>query len=380
MPYVIPSPASLNPSASTPSIHIFTSISQLSRDHPLGKKFLSVLSPKAPRYTLHCSTNMARTPAIPTLKAVTPAVARPLKPSLRRCISRGDTSGEAHVVSRNVALSVSRKNVRFKEIDDQLESVCFFRATGRPSAIFSLNSDSDTESETASSDDDNDAAAAPLLLTQLRTCSEAMVPSNVADIVSPIPSLHTPLTCHTHVRLESLSLVTAGVGQGLDKGQGLGQLPSPRILRGTIRVRNIAYYKCVAARYTYDNWTTTIEVLARYMDPSHPAPTPAPAIASGDGNGAWDWFTFTISLGLCAPRGVLPRALLLAVRFSVGGAGEWWDNNGGENFRIVLGPSPAGRNEGTVGGGHCKPPGLQFEFARQPLALSTPWSSGNPRE
>jgi Carbohydrate/starch-binding module (family 21) len=360
MPYVIPSPASLNPSASTPSIHIFTSISQLSRDHPLGKKLFSVLSPKAPRYTVQCSSaTMARTPAVPTLKAVTSAVAKPLKSSLKRCISRGITSREAHVVSRNVAPSVSRKNVRFKEIDDQLESVCFFRATGRPSAIFSLNSDSDTESETASSDDDNDAAAAPPLLTHLRTSFEAMMPSKVADIVSPIPSPHTPLTCHTHVRLESLSLVTAGVGQGLDKGQGPGQLPSPLILRGIIRVRNIAYDKCVAARYTYDNWTTTIEVLARYMDPSHPALAPEPAITSGDGNGAWDWFTFTISLGLRGLRArcaALPRTLLLAVRFSVDGAGEWWDNNGGENFRIVLGQSHAGRNGDTVGGGHGKPP------------------------
>jgi hypothetical protein len=71
----------------------------------------------------------------------------------------------------------------------------------------------------------------------------------------------------------------------------------------------------------------------------------------------------------------LPRTLLLAVRFSVDGAGDWWDNNGGENFRIVLGPSPAERNESTVGGGHCKPPSLQFESARQPLAV--PCSADN---
>jgi hypothetical protein len=27
------------------------------------------------------------------------------------------------------------------------------------------------------------------------------------------------------------------------------------------------------------------------------------------------------------------------VRYTVPGIGEWWDNNGGDDFRIVLGPA-----------------------------------------
>jgi hypothetical protein len=258
------------------------------------------------------------------------------------------------------ALPAHRKSVRFREVEDQLESVCFFRTTGRPSAIFSSHSDSDTESETALSDDDN--APPPLLLAQPCASFSAMVPLEVADVVSPIPSPHTPLTCHTYILLESLSPAPAGLGQG--QGQPL------LILRGIVRVRNITYEKCVAARYTHDNWSTSMEVLARYAGPFPPAPSPAPAIASADGNGSWDCFTFTISLGLYAPRAPLSRTLLLAVRFAVAGAGEWWDNNGGEDFRIVLRPSPAGGRVGTTDGGHGKPSGNEFEFPRQPLALT----------
>src|SRR6267142_207434 len=367
MPYAIA--ARLNPSASTSTVHIFTSLLQLSPDHPVGSKLLSVLSPGC---RVKCKATIARTPTptSTTLKVVASAVRKPLKSSLKRYSSQAPAAPTVPGVSDRNSATRSRKSVRFKEIDNQLESVCFFRPTGRPSAIFSPISDSDTESDTASSDDD-DAPAPSLARPPGRhgasVAAAAMVPLEVADIVSPIPSPHTSLTCHTHVRLEFLSPLTAGLGQGQGPGQPL------LLLHGIVRVRNIAYEKCVAVRYTHDNWATAIEVLARYTGPSPLAPTGT--TASGDGtrdrDGPWDWFTFTISLGLRAPRASLPRTLLLAVRFTVAGAGEWWDNNGGEDFRIVLAPSPAGRfgRGGTAGGGHGKGPGLESEFARQPLAV-----------
>jgi len=37
------------------------------------------------------------------------------------------------------------------------------------------------------------------------------------------------------------------------------------------------------------------------------------------------------------------------MHFAMADVGEWWDNNGSEDFRIVLGPAPAGR--GTAGAG-----------------------------
>jgi hypothetical protein len=107
------------------------------------------------------------------------------------------------------------------------------------------------------------------------------------------------------------------------------------LLRGIVRVRNISYEKCVAVRYTLDNWITISEACARYVGPFVSAQaTPT----SGDGE--WDRFAFTIPLdGRRVPLGAPPRTLLLAVRFSSPGAGEWWDNNGGENFGVILVPS-----------------------------------------
>jgi Carbohydrate/starch-binding module (family 21) len=382
MPYAIA--ARPNPSASTSTVHIFTSLLQLSPDHPVGSKLLSVLSPGCTG-RVECKATIARTrtptPPATTSKIVASssdsAVRKPLKSSLKRCSSRAPTPTVPDTSDRTSATQ-SRRCVRFKEIDDQLESVCFFRPTGRPSAIFSPISDSDSESESETASSDDDAPAPSLARLPGRRASVAaaaiMVPLEAADIVSPIPSPHTPLTRHTHVRLEFLSSLAAGLGQGQVQGHPL------LYLHGIVRVRNIAYEKCVAVRYTHDNWDTAIEVLARYTGPSTLTPTVAPTTASGasgDGSrdrddGPWDWFTFTISLGLRAPRASLPRTLLLAVRFTVAGAGEWWDNNGGEDFRIVLAPSPAGRlgRGGTEGGGHGKGgPGLESEFVRQPLAV-----------
>lgn len=349
----------------------------------MGSKLLTVISPASSLYRVECKATIARKPT-PTLKVVTSALDKPLKSSLKCCSSQAPAPTVSSVGGRN-STTRSRKSVRFKEIDDQLESVCVFRATGRPSAIFGPISDSDTESETSSSDDDDDNAPASSLAQPPRVSVAAMlVPLDAADIVSPIPSPHTPLTCRTHVRLEFLSPVPASLGQNQNQGHGQPLL----LLHGIVRVRNIAYEKCVAVRYTHDNWDTAIEVLARHTRPSPPAaPAAIAASDSGDGDGdgdgtrdgPWDWFTFTISLGLRAPRASLPRTLLLAVRFTVAGAGEWWDNNGGEDFRIVLAPSSAGRlgRGGTAGGGCGKGSGLRVgsEFARQPLAV--PCSSGD---
>jgi hypothetical protein len=83
-----------------------------------------------------------------------------------------------------------------------------------------------------------------------------------------------------------------------------------------VRVRNISFEKSVTARFTTDGWTTVSEAHAHYV---RPAPD------------KWDLFAFTIPLGA-----VHPRTLLLAVRYTVPGTGEWWDNNGGADFRVVL--------------------------------------------
>ncbi|KAI9443926.1 putative phosphatase regulatory subunit-domain-containing protein, partial [Lactarius indigo] len=215
-----------------------------------------------------------------------------LKSSLK--CSRG-----RRVIVSEPATPPSSKSVRFKDSDGELESVCFFRATGRPYSISHPRSHSDTETETDNTD------SAPTTTTTAAARRGSQTTFTVAEI-SPIPSPQTPP--ESNVCLESIALLPA----------------RPPFLRGIVRVRNIAFEKSVSARFTTDAWTTVSEAQARYVGPDH----------AGD----WDLFTFTIPLE--APP-LQPRTLLLAVRYSVPGntaGNEWWDNNGGADFRVLLAP------------------------------------------
>ena len=57
-------------------------------------------------------------------------------------------------------------------------------------------------------------------------------------------------------------------------------------------------------------------------------------------DGKWDRFAFSISLEFYAPcrAGASSFTLLLAVRFTAPGVGEWWDNNGGNISAVIVPP------------------------------------------
>ena len=266
--------------------------SQLNLDDSLARSFSSFLHPqsKPDLQKFQCRT-------ITDTPRVTSPTHKPLRSSLRcsrrRLVSEPTSPRTAPPAS--TPPPPNPKCVHFKGTDNELESVCLFHATGRPSSISHPRSYSDTETET---DTDNALAA-----QRRRGSDETMF--KVTDI-SPIPSPHTPPESNIH--LESLTLLPA----------------RPPLLRGIVRVRNISFEKSVIVHFTTDGWTTVSESRARYVGP-------------GAGAGAWDQFVFTISLEM-------PRTLLLAVRYTVPGAGEWWDNNGGADFRVVLVPAKSLRS------------------------------------
>ena len=258
--------------------------SRLNPDDPLARRLSSFLRPQskydiqkfqcrvvAPRNTLKSSLKCSRT---------------------RRVISEPSTPPIHSPVLTSISPPPPNpKSVRFKDKDDgELESVCLFRPTGRPSSISHPRSLSDTETETETE--------TALEVSQQRRAVVGATTFTPTEI-SPIPSPHTPP--ESNVQLESLTFLPA----------------RPPLLRGTIRVRNIAFEKSVAARFTTDDWTTISEAHARYVGPA--------------ADSLWDIFAFTIPLGA-------PRTLLLAVRYAVPDIGEWWDNNGGADFRVVLAP------------------------------------------
>ncbi|KAF2721666.1 carbohydrate-binding module family 21 protein [Polychaeton citri CBS 116435] len=107
-------------------------------------------------------------------------------------------------------------------------------------------------------------------------------------------------------------------------------------LIGTVAVQNISFHKLVVARFTFDWWKTTSEVVAEFHED--------PRNTTNDG---CDRFDFSIKLS--DSTNVDDKTLLLCMRYNVNGQ-EFWDNNDGANYHIefsqavrkVSKPAPSG--------------------------------------
>lgn len=86
---------------------------------------------------------------------------------------------------------------------------------------------------------------------------------------------------------------------------------------GHVRVRNIAFTKWVAVRFTFDFWQTTSEVTGRFVESINPE---------------FDRFAFTIRLNDLLAR-IEGKTLQLAIRYNVTGQ-EIWDNNTNKNYCV----------------------------------------------
>uniref|UniRef100_G5E6Z2 Protein phosphatase 1 regulatory subunit n=1 Tax=Loxodonta africana TaxID=9785 RepID=G5E6Z2_LOXAF len=88
---------------------------------------------------------------------------------------------------------------------------------------------------------------------------------------------------------------------------------------GTVRVRNVAFEKQVAVRYTFSGWSSAHEATARWRGPANMA-------------GTEDVFAF----GLPVPPFLLELGshVHFALRYRVAGA-EHWDNNDGRDYSLT---------------------------------------------
>jgi len=96
--------------------------------------------------------------------------------------------------------------------------------------------------------------------------------------------------------------------------------PEIPALNGIVRVKNLAFEKWVAVRFTLDWWQTTSEVTARYVDSVE--------------DGVFDRFAFVIKLHDVMARAE-EKTLFLAVRYTITGR-EIWDNNNGANYQVRI--------------------------------------------
>ncbi|KAJ1799783.1 hypothetical protein LPJ59_001586 [Coemansia sp. RSA 2399] len=97
---------------------------------------------------------------------------------------------------------------------------------------------------------------------------------------------------------------------------------SSAALRGTVKVHNIAFEKCVSVRYSFDQWRTAEETTASYIRTLLDSQSSRPGV---------DRFVFSILLPPSLLAASLPATVAICVRYSVAGS-EYWDNNGGSNY------------------------------------------------
>ena len=91
-------------------------------------------------------------------------------------------------------------------------------------------------------------------------------------------------------------------------------------LLGQVAVANLAFHKTVIARFTFDFWKTTSEVLCQYCNDLRQKPQ--------DG---YDQFSFSIKLS--DQTNIERKTMFICIRYQVNGQ-EYWDNNNSMNYQV----------------------------------------------
>ncbi|KAI8997315.1 putative phosphatase regulatory subunit-domain-containing protein [Pilobolus umbonatus] len=102
-------------------------------------------------------------------------------------------------------------------------------------------------------------------------------------------------------------------------------------LEGRCRVNNISFEKMVTVRYSIDLWNTSNETTAIFRE----------SIPST--NHQWDRFTFSIPIQAKNET----QVIYLALKYSVNNM-EYWDNNNGKNYEIVMTPLAPLENDSDI--------------------------------
>ncbi|KAF9225197.1 hypothetical protein BS17DRAFT_583882 [Gyrodon lividus] len=257
----------------------------------------------------------------------------------------------SHLRSRSEPSSplLAHKNVHFPDQEGGLATVRIFNRSARPAALSNPPNNNGDETETEGDETPPNRCLFPASSSTHYHHYYEIDPTKSSPVPSPHPSHNA------NVHLDSLTFSPPPSSPSAP-----GSKPH---LSGSILVRNLAFEKHVAVRFTLDEWQTVSEVSAHYLDsiptlPSHILPSPEPPSPKtvGDLFGplpketGWDRFTFNIRLEDYA-HALSTRVLWLAARYRVGSTypvpgsthncpgGEWWDNNGGKNYSMSFRPT-----------------------------------------
>jgi hypothetical protein len=313
---------------SLPSLFLSFPPAQDSVPFPSSSSLLSPLSPTMPELSL----GPVRSP-IPR-NASSPIIlsnGKRLKSSLKSSASSPHIPQITHIRAQSAPSTPNvLKNVHFAESDDGLESVRVYKLTGKPANI-SRPAGEETETETEA---EPSAFPFPRSPGPSPLAAQSSLPVIDHDQSTPLPNTSNP---NANIYIETLSLPRS----------------RPAALYGSILVRNVAFEKQVALRFTLDDWQTTSEVVCKHVNSLSRLPPPFPRSRTvGDAIGRlanadpgfqdlkWDRFSFVLHLELYEQR-LIEHNIVFVARYTAPGAGEWWDNNDGQNYRVSFKRPPS---------------------------------------
>lgn len=313
---------------SLPSLFLSLPPAQDSVPFPSSSALLSPLSPIEP----HHPSDALRSP-IPR-NASSPIIlsnGKPLKSSLKSSSSSPHIPQITHLRAQSAPSTPNvNKNVHFAESDDGLESVRVYKLTGKPANI-SRPAGEETETETEA---EPSAFPFPQSVGPSPLAAQSLLPLIDSDQSTPLPNSSNS---NANIYIESLSLPRS----------------RPAALYGSVLVRNVAFEKHVALRFTLDDWQTTSEVSCKHVGSLSHLPPPFPRsrtvgdaigrLANADSGSSelkWDRFSFVIHLELYEQK-LVEHTIVFVGRYTCPGVGEWWDNNDGKNYRVSFKRPPS---------------------------------------
>jgi hypothetical protein len=355
--------------------HIHAVDESSSEDEDVDDQLLPSLRQTPPGLSFRCASPFAEPKCSPPPVQITLADGTPLKSSLKSPRSAPHMHHHhrpPHIRARSSSTPAATSffstpsdtpsppcGVHFPTPDNGLVDVRLFKQSARPVAVRFPPSETETETEPELARVTVPRTDTPSANSRARRSPlnpQAETQPTRYDLDAPgVPRQRDPSSM---VLLESLRISSPHPSE-----------PSPSTdetapdVTGTLVVRNAAYEKDVSVRFSLDDWHTSNEVRARYVGVDEPRSTPRPFTEPGP---EWDRFAFSIPLvGSGAPAAPDTRVLLIAARFSApyiaagavspyawcdasdphptawmgsgaGGSGEWWDNNDGKDYRVVV--------------------------------------------
>ncbi|KAJ3730086.1 putative phosphatase regulatory subunit-domain-containing protein [Lentinula guzmanii] len=243
------------------------------------------------------------------------------------------------------------KSVHFPSLPTHLERVRIFHKSAKPAALLAARAqgeETETETETDRGSDwgygfrgmttarpSHASFPFPRMNNSPLSSSNSVWPPSPAVGASeyqngatkleldmtgyPVPNpASIPPVPGTNILLESISLSSS--------------LPEDKLhLQGAFIVRNLAFHKDVAVRFTADDWSTVSEIKASWTA-NFPSPFLAQRSSIKDTD-TWDRFTFSLNLSDYTLASLPSKVIYFVGRYNTPG-GEYWDNCGGRNWRV----------------------------------------------